>query len=156
MNKLKRSRRIEFIDTLAYYNKIGKFNGKLCLSSFVTYLSTIYMQSLFELSDDDFINTIKMIFLCIHSYCIGVKFVDLKNYKLAEKKIAMIEDVLSDKGIDVAFDKGFEIILKRTSDIRVDVLLKDKLFECNEKNIRYKDSELNLDVTNEIQNVLRK
>lgn len=156
MNKIKRVRKIEFIDQLAYHNRRGNFNGKLCLSSFITYFSAILMQAELGLADDDFINTIKMIFAFIFSYSLGVKLIDSKKFKLADKKMAMIEDILQEKGIEVSFDDAHEIILKRTNDIRVDVCFEDKMFECTKESIRYIDYDVNLNVTEEIQNVLRK
>lgn len=51
-------------------------------------------------------------------------------------------------GLDISFDKGHEITLKRTNDIQSNIRFEDKVFECTMDEIIYKDANGNVkDIT---------
>lgn len=65
MNKIKKCRKIDFVNTLAYYDKMGFYNPKLCISSSLLSAAIIYLQESRELADDDFVTFIRGICVSI-------------------------------------------------------------------------------------------
>lgn len=155
MNSLKKCRKIEFIDTIAYYKKEWKFNIKLAYSDIISIIIADYMQFELNLTDDEFVYFIKMVLAAIGSYLVGRGIADCKNIKEAPKKIKLIEQKLKEKGIEISFDKDCVFLLKKADKLTAQLYVEDKVFECTKDSIVYTCPDNNVDVTEEINKVLK-